>query len=45
MPIGKVRTLLEWTDGLLSKMLDGMDWMDGCYPLDYYDYLVEHMWC
>ena len=30
MPIyilGKVRTLLEWADGLLSKMLDGLDWM------------------
>ena len=34
--------LLEWADGLLSKMLgdgwSGVEWMDG-YPLDCYDYL------
>ena len=33
MQLGKVRTLLEWADGLLSKMLDGW-WMDGWYHLD-----------
>ena len=27
--IGRVRTLLKWADGLLSKMLDGWSgWMD-----------------
>ena len=37
----KVRMLLEWADGLQTKMLDGwwseVEWMDG-YPLDCYDY-------
>ena len=34
--LGKVGTLLEWADGLLSKMLElvtGVDgWMDGWIP-------------
>ena len=37
----KVRTILEWADRLLSKMLvgwgSGVEWMDG-YSLDCYDY-------
>ena len=32
---GKVKTLLEWAVGLLSRMLDGVD---GWYPFDCYDY-------
>ena len=32
--LGKVRTLLEWADWPLSKMLDGLDG----YPLDCCDY-------
>ena len=35
--LGKVRTLLEWSDELLSKMLDGVGEWSG-YPLDCYDY-------
>ena len=35
--LGKVRMLLEWADGLLSKILGldwtGLDWMDGWIPL------------
>ena len=27
--LGKVRTLFEWIDELLSKMLDWTGWMDG----------------
>ena len=27
--LGKVRTVLEWADGLLSKMFDGLDWVSG----------------
>ena len=35
--LGKVRTLLEWADGLLSQVLgDGLYWIR--YPLDCYDY-------
>ena len=34
--LGKVRTLMEWADGLLSKMwgdgLDGSGWIDGYIP-------------
>ena len=36
--VGKVRTLLKCADGLLSKMLDGLDWVDGWDPLDCYEY-------
>ena len=25
--LGKVKTLLEWADELLSKMLDGLEWI------------------
>ena len=37
--LGKVRTLLEWADWLLRKMLDGwLDWSGGDTPFDCYDY-------
>ena len=33
--LGKVRTLLEWADGLLSKMLgDRVNWCIAVYPKD-----------
>ena len=36
--LGKVRTLLEWADTLLSKKWgDVLEWVS-CYPLDCYDY-------
>ena len=33
--LGKVRTLLEWANTLLNKKVE---WMNGWYPLDCYDY-------
>ena len=38
--LGKVRTLLEWADELLSKMWEWVSGVDGWsgYPLDCYDY-------
>ena len=39
--LGKVRTLLEWTDDLLSKMWDQLDWV---VPLGLL-WLLDHLRC
>ena len=39
----KVRTLLEWADELLSKMLDGVCEWSG-YPLGVVHILRNHFW-
>ena len=42
--LGNVRTLLEWADGLLTKMLgDGVDW-SGWIPLRLL-LLLKQLWC
>ena len=36
--VWNIRTLLEWGDELLSKMLDGQVMGECGYPIDCYDY-------
>ena len=42
--LGKVRPLLEWAVGPLSKILDGLHWVSGWIPLTVMT-TREDLWC